>query len=348
MVVAAPRSLSAATNLALGKPDYPGGARIVSVPATNSAADRYLHPVHRSTFDALHRLDGAGWLQFGLWTFTTGAGPTREAHDTIFGYGINLFRTHKQAQRAFSDVKLKTWKSRAGRQSVRRYRSSDVKQTLVFVFFTYKMVEVEAYYEYKGVASAHAQKIIRRAFSRQTSHLTKLVRAISRVQPATPTPLPPNTPTATDIPTALPTATATVTPTATYTPSPTATRVLPSPTLTPTRTPTPPPTATATPVALAVTATLPQNHYSPGEVATVTVHVTLYGSPAFNVLVHITFNIQGRQESCDARTDANGNAQCSSTVPNAANGTVITVTADATGPNGEQGHAQTSYMVIQE
>src|SRR5438105_1439113 len=108
MVAVVPRVSSAAPSLALPRSEYPHKAKIAAFPATNSEADRLLGPVHRSSFERLHRLDALGWLQAAQWHFNTGRGRARWHHLTIFGYGINVFRTKKQAEQVLRDVKLKT------------------------------------------------------------------------------------------------------------------------------------------------------------------------------------------------------------------------------------------------
>jgi tetrahydromethanopterin S-methyltransferase subunit E len=41
-----------------------------------------------------------GWLQAAIWQFTTGRGAAKQWHQTLFGYGINVFNTGRQAQKA--------------------------------------------------------------------------------------------------------------------------------------------------------------------------------------------------------------------------------------------------------
>ena len=115
----------AAGSLALPRSDYPHGARIAVIPATNAAADRYLAPVHRSNFERLHRLDGVGWLQFGTWSFHTGHGTSRETHRTIYGYGVNVFTGAGGATRALKDIKIPTAAYRVAHLPALRFLSTD-------------------------------------------------------------------------------------------------------------------------------------------------------------------------------------------------------------------------------
>ncbi|HLJ67535.1 MAG TPA: hypothetical protein VKX16_09260 [Chloroflexota bacterium] len=324
---------SAAASLALPRSDYPPGATVVVLPATDAVADRYLSPVHRSTFEMLRRVDGAGWLQFGMWHFSTGVGNTRQDHLTELGYAINVFRNARAAQRALADVKLPTQPYTVAHLRALRFFSSDARQTLVFVFFAYKSIEVEAYYEYPGVASAAVSQLLRHTFSRQGSHLAHVIRLLSAGRLNTPTPRP------TDTPTTAPTATAT------STPSP-----IPTPTATSTPTPLPPtatpsPSATPTPAPLTVTAAMGSPSYQPGQTATVSIQVTQGGQPVAGTKVFVTFHFPTKPVGLTVVTDKNGNAQASTPVPTLPNGTQVQVEALAVGPNGEQATASTSFVV---
>jgi hypothetical protein len=204
---ATPRSSSAAFSLALARSDYPGGSQITGLPATNREVDIRFGPVHRSSFDRLHRIDGDGWLQAGIWHFTTGRGATKWRHRTVFLYAINLFHNHQEATRAVADEKLRTHVSKLAHLPARLYRVSDVHQTLVFAFFAYREVEVEAYYEYRGVAPTSLAAAVRHKFSTQTSHLAHYARQLSALdhRKATPTPRPTGTPLPTPVPSEMPT-----------------------------------------------------------------------------------------------------------------------------------------------
>ncbi len=321
MGIAAPLPSSAALSLGLARSDYPRGARITALPATDLQTDLYFGPVHRSSFEQLHRIDGAGWIQAAVWGFKTGRGGTRASHRVVFAYGINLFHTHRQARQAVHDVKIKTVHSRVAHLSARRFESSDAHQTLIFLFFVYNEVEVEVYLEYRGTAPAAIEGALRHDLSKQASHLVSLARKESRAVRATPTP------TATAVPSPTATATPTVTPTATALPTsastPTVT-ILPA-TATPTATaiPTIPPTVTATPAptliptstGLVVTAMPSAPSYASGALATIQVHVTVDRQPVVGASVDITFFFSDQLVSCLAQTDATGSAVCDVTVP---------------------------------
>lgn len=325
MGIAAPLPSSAALSLGLARSDYPRGARITALPATDLQTDLYFGPVHRSSFEQLHRIDGAGWIQAAVWGFKTGRGGTRASHRVVFAYGINLFHTHRQARQAVHDVKIKTVHSRVAHLSARRFESSDAHQTLIFLFFVYHEVEVEVYLEYRGTAPAAIEGALRHDLSKQASHLVSLARKESRAVHATPTP------TATAVPS--PTATATATATVAPTPTPTATTLSTSPptvtilpaTATPTATPIPtvPLTVTATPAptliptstGLVVTAMPSAASYAPGALATIQVYVTVDRQPVVGASVDITFFFSDQLVSCLAQTDATGSAVCDVTVP---------------------------------
>lgn len=320
ILIAAPLPSSAALSLALARSNYPRSARITALPATDQQSDLYFGPVHRSSFEQLHRIDGAGWIQAAVWRFKTGRGGTGATHRVVFAYAINLFRTGRQARQAMHDVKIKTVHSRVAHLGARRFESSDAHQTLIFLFFVYHEVEVEAYLEYRGTAPAVIEGPLRHDLSKQASHLVSLARKESRAVRATPTP------TATAIPS--PTATATATATVTATPTPTATALPTSPSTptvtalpaTPTATPipTPPPTATATPAptmiptstGLVVTAMPSSASYAPGALATIQVRATVDQQPVAGASVNVTFFFSGGAVSCLTQTDATGNAAC--------------------------------------
>lgn len=346
LVFEAPRT-SAAPALALPHSDYPHGAHVSVVPATNNQVDQYLQPAHRSTFERLGRLDGAGWLQFATWHFKTGRGGARETHSTVFGYGISVFRNAKSANRALADIRLKTNHFRVAHLPALRFQISDVHQTLVFSFFTYRSIEVEAYYEYSGVAPARVSRMLSHDFSRQRSHLAHLARVLTRRIQATATatavPTDTSTPTPTDTPTAVPPATATSVPTATVTPLPTSTTQPPS-TATPTSTATPSPTPSAVPVTLTVTATMEQLRYAPGKMATIDVQVTANAAPLAGATVQGTFFYPDATRQCESITDALGNATCAAVVPSEPDGTHADV--DITVYSGSQiATARATFMV---
>jgi hypothetical protein len=314
------------------------------VPATNAAADQYLAPVHRSRFERLHRLDGAGWLQFGTWTFRTGKGTSAETHQTIYGYGVNVFATARGAAHALRDVKIPTSAYHVAHLAALRFTSTDASQTLVFVFFHYHTAEVEAYYEYTGVAPSAVASMLHHDFSRQLSHLVHLAHLYTRrPPPPTATPAAP-TPTDTPVPTDTPTPTSTPTPTATGTATPFPTNT-PGPTDTPTPTPTPTPSPTPTPVNYAVTARMAQQTYSTYAHATVNATVTLNGQPAAGIKVVASFAFSTGGEECQAVTDASGSASCSVLVPEGNSGKTVVVSVEATAPGGYATQATTSFRV---
>ncbi len=338
VVAVVPRTSSAAISLALPRSDYPHGAAIAAIPATNVEADHLLGPAHRSLFEKLHRLDGAGWLQAALWHFKTGKGGAAQRHQTIYGYGINVFKNAKSARHALADVKIKTAQYRVAHLPALIFQSSDVRVTLVFVFFAYRNIEVEAYYEYRGVAPTRLAKRLRHIFSRQASHLAHFARKLSRRLRTTPTPLPTDTPT--DTPTATPSPT--TTPTATSTATPTA---KPRPTATARPSPTPTPTPTSTPTGFVAQAMMTQPTYPPGAEAILKVAVTLNGQPVAGALIVAKFYYVASVATCQATTDATGIATCGETVPQLRDGTVVYVDIYVAGPNGESVETSTTFTV---
>jgi len=327
VVIAAPLPSSAALSLALARSDYPRGARITALPATDQQTDLYFGPVHRSSFEQLHRMDGTGWIQASVWKFKTGRGGAGATHRVVFAYGINLFRTHRQARQAVHDVKIKTVHSRVARLGARRFESGDAHQTLIFLFFVYHEVEVEVYLEYRGTAPAAIDKLLRHDLSKQASHLVSLARKESHAVHATPTPTatavpsPTATATATATPTAIPTPTATALPTGTSAPTATAlpatatSTATPVPTVPPTVTATPAPTTIPTSTGLVVTARPSAASYAPGALATIPVHATIDRQPVVGASVDITFLFSTQVVSCLTQTDATGNAACDVMVP---------------------------------
>lgn len=350
-----PLSTSAAVNLSLPKSDYPRGAQIAILPATNVEAYKLLRSAHRSTFDHLHRIDGVGWLQAAIWHFSTGRGAAKQQHQTLFGYGINVFHTGRQAQKAISDASIKRHRGKVAHLPAMIYHSSDAHVTLRYTFFAYKNIEVEAYYEYFGAAPRHISTMLRRLSNRQNSHLAHLARVLhARMNQApTDTPVPTDTPTPTSTPTLMPTATAV--PTATTAPIPTKTPARPptptpqpsaTPTITPTASPTVPATDTATPSTdLQVTATTSQPSYPPNGEATIIATVTIGGQGASGVRISAYFGFPNNLESCTAVTDAQGNASCSVRVPPEPSGTVVTVSVQASDSQGRRAMTSTTFTV---
>ncbi len=322
VLIAAPLPSSAALSLALARSNYPRSARITALPATDQQSDLYFGPVHRSSFEQLHRVDGAGWIQAAVWRFKTGRGGTGATHRVVFAYAINLFRTGRQARQAMHDVKIKTVHSRVAHLGARRFESSDAHQTLIFLFFVYHEVEVEVYLEYRGTAPAVIEGPLRHDLSKQASHLVSLARKESRAVHATPTPtataVPSPTATATATVTATPTPTATALPTSPSTPTVTALPATSTATPTATPIPTVPPTVTATPAptmiptstGLVVTAMPSAASYAPGALATIQVRATVDQQPVAGASVDVTFFFSGGAVSCMTKTDATGNAAC--------------------------------------
>jgi hypothetical protein len=316
---------------------------VVAVPPSNADADQYLAPVHRSSFEQLHRLDGAGWLQFGTWQFRTGSGTSASTHQTIYGYGINVFKAAAGAQRALNDVKIPTAGYRVAHLAALRFSSIDAAQTLVFVFLRFRSVEIEAYYEYTGTAPASTASALKHLFSRQLSHLAHLARVYTQRPPATATPIPPTaTPTDTPPPTATPTSQPSATPTiaATVTSTPTV-----APTSTPSPTATSTPTPTATPIDYEVTASMERQSYNTGELAVVDAHVTFNGQPAGGIKVVANYSFPAGGRSCQAQTDSSGNASCSVRVPPGNSGSTVVVNVEAIAPGGYTAATTTFFRV---
>lgn len=253
---------SLAVSLGLPSSDYPRGTQIVVQPATNAQADVLFRNAHHSSFERLHRIDGVGWLQAAVWHFSTGRGAATQKHQTIFGYGINIFKTAQAASRALNDVKIVRTSYTVAHLPAQRFISSDARETLDFVFFAYRDVEIEAYYEYTGVAPKSLAKKLHHLFSKQNSHLAHLARVYSRLMHQVPT----ATATLVPSPTATPMLTATSpTNTPSPTPKPSATSS-PTPTASPATTPAATATVTSTPTPAATnTATPPPRYLSSGD-----------------------------------------------------------------------------------
>lgn len=332
---AVPSRSQAAIVLALPHSEYPRGTRVAVLPATNVNADRYLRPVHRTPFMRLRRIDAAGWLQFGSWKFQTRAGGATTDHAVTFGYGINLFRRPDAAHRALADVKLKTAPSRIAHVPSRRYRAVTAQGTLVFIFFAYRTVEVEAYYEYAGVAPAAMAKRLRHVLLRQEAHLVALAKRLSRVRRPAATLVPTGSPTATPSPTAV---RATPIDTPTVPPSPTAT---PAPTVPPSATP----TATALSVQLAVTAAPARPAYAPGEVAVIEILVTADGRPLAGAAVNAVVMFYQQSTSCSTVTGPGGTASCAVTVPATTPEGTARVTVNASWTRGAPASTSTTFEV---
>ena len=278
----------------------------------------------------LHRIDGAGWLQFAVWHFRTGVGAARRKHNVSFGYGINVFHGSAAAKESLSDVKLRTKPTVVAHLKGRRYRSSDARATLLFVFLTYRKVEIEAYYEYSGVAPRAVQKRLRHAFGRQEHDLARLAHRLLRAPKPTATPRPQQP---TDTPTASPTEVAS--PTETPTPA-----VTDTPTVMPTATETPTPVTYAIDLQVSMAASA----YAPGQQATLVAHVTANGEPAAGAAVGAIFHFSPEGESCSTTTNTEGDATCSVPVPYAPDQTVQ-VTVNAAWIHGAPVSATTSFEV---
>lgn len=348
LIAVAPRAGASSLSLALPRSDYPHGTKIAVLPATNANADLLLHPVHRSTFGHLRRLDGTGWLQVAAWHFKTGKGGASRAHMATFGYGINLFHNIREARAALRDVKLKTSGTHVGKLHGWRYHASDGHRTLTFVFFVFHSVEVEYYLEYDSVAPIRLVRQLGHTLGRQGSHLAHVARGFQSLVQQRP-------PTATA--TRTPTATVTVTPSMTPAPAPTATATpvpaTAAPTLThaptpsPTLTLTPTSTPTATPVpGYSAQATMSRPTYAPHDVATVTVRVANSGQPVADAQVSVGFFFPDHLMSCAATTNAAGIAFCSIVVPDEPSGTQVQVQVEAKGPGNQSATTSTSFVVV--
>jgi hypothetical protein len=357
-LVVVPHARSASLSLALSRHDYPKGVKIGALPATNTNAQMYFGPAHRSSFDKLRRLDGEGWIQAGLWQFSTGRGAAVRLHRTVFVYGIHVFKGSHGALRALHDVKLRTRAFQVAHLPTRLYRLSDVRGTLVFDFFSIGAVEVESYYQYRGVAPRSVRAIIDQKYSTQRSHLVALARKYSAALKAHPTSTP--RPTAVPTDTATPTATATAAPTATETPTarPTATAsstIVASPTATsqPVATPVPTSTPTATPTitppassqGVAVTAKPEAPAYAVGDLANVDIAVTFNGAASSNATVSATYAFPGSPEKFVGHTDADGHIVFSGPVPQEPPGTVVVISVEVTTVTGGTGQTTTSFTV---
>jgi hypothetical protein len=305
-------------------------------------ADRYFGPVHRSSFGALHRIDGAGWVQAALWHFTTGKGGARRTHQTVFAYAINVYPSTEDARAAVSNLKIKTSRYRVSRIYSRLYQRSDGRQTLVFLFFSYRGIEVESYYEYKGTAPTSIARSLRALFFRQNRHLAAVARKLHK-SINNPPPPPQSTATPEPVVTATAAATETPTPTLTAAPEATATATVVPPTVTPY--PSPTPTETPVPV-LALTAAATSPKFSPGTEATVAAHVTLGGSPVAGAQVSMTFEFVGAPVFCNAVTDASGSVTCSELVPaSTPDNMSVTVYVTARSPAGGEVEATATFTV---
>ncbi len=350
---ATPRSSSAAFSLALARGDYPRGSQIAGLPATNHEVDIRLGPVHRSSFDQLHRIDGDGWLQAAVWHFTTGRGATKWRHRTVFLYAINIFHNHQEAARAVADEKIHAHPAKVAHLPSLLYGVSDVHQTLVFTFFAYREVEVEAYYEYKGVAPTKLAASIRHQFGTQASHLAHFARRLSALDHQKPistpiptwTPLPTQTPVPIETPIIVPVATAA--PTSTVAPTDTPT-LLPPAGATSTLAPTPLPTVSPAPTGLVVQAVPQSPSYLVRDSATILVHALLNGHPPVGASVDVSFFFPGNATNCIATIDPSGNASCSVIVPVVHAGDTIQVNVQVTTVSGEIATTNTSFTIGQK
>jgi hypothetical protein len=344
----APHPTSAALTLALPRADYPSGTKLTALVSTNAIADQYFGPAHRSSFSKLGRLDGDGWIQAGLWQFTTGRGGALRTHHTVFAYGIHVFKGEKGSRRALNDVKLRTRSFSVGHRPTKLYRVSDAHNTLVFNFFVVGPLEVESYYEFNGAAPADVAKKLDHSYSTQRSHLMALAMKYSSALRAHPTatPRPSATPTATASPTAtlMPTATPSPTPVP-ATAVPTATNLATAtPTRVPTKTPTPSPTPT--PAGLVLTAAPTAAGFAPGDLATVKVTVTNNGAPVVGASAALTFFFPSGSETCSDHTDEAGATSCSVVVPSSApSGIHVNVSVDVTTPDGGAVLGSTSITI---
>jgi hypothetical protein len=220
----------------------------------------------------------------------------------------------------------------------------------VFAFFAFREVEVEAYYEYKGVAPTNLAASIRHKFSTQTSHLASYARRLSALNHQKPTStlrltstaLPTSTATPIPTPTTVPTSTAA----ATLVPVPTSTATA-VPTAIETSTPVPTPTQTMTPAPTGlVVQAAPQNPtYSVRDSATILVHALLNGKPPAGASVNVSFFFPGNSANCAGTVDANGNASCSVAVPFENPGTLIQVNVQVVATTGEVATTNTSFTI---
>ncbi|MGH2447890.1 MAG: hypothetical protein ACRDFS_04725 [Chloroflexota bacterium] len=339
LLVAASHPSSAALSLALPSSDYPPGSRVVVLPATNQEADTYLRPVHRSNFEKLGRIDGDGWIQAGLWHFSTGRGKAAHRHRTVFAYAINVYRGDHQARHAFGDVKLKGRPYRTGHHRCYLYQVANARRSLTFLHFVLGTEDVESYLEYQGVAPRTTQHMLRRFFNRTSAQLVSRTRELDhlrRLPPATATVIPNASPAGSPSPSA----TATALPSATSSPTATST-----PTVTPVRTPTSTPTATATAEpAVEAQASMQQAVYHSGDVAGVVVTVTSHGRPVVGAYVTTQFVFPNKVETCTATTDAAGEARCDAPIPTEPNGTQVSVDVQIQSSAGNT-TASTSFTV---
>ncbi len=281
-------------------------------------------------------------MQAALWHFTTGKGGARRTHQTVFAYAINVYPSRKDAKAAVANLKIKTTPYRVSKIYSRLYRSSDGKQTLVFLFFSYRGIEVESYYEYKGTAPASVATSLRALFLRQNRHLAAAARKLHK---SINHPPPPPRSTATPEPLATATVAASDTPTPTLSATPQATATATA--VPPTATPYPSSTPTDTPVPiLAVTAAPTNPTFAPNTLATVTARVTLGGNPVAGAEVGMTFEFPGAPAFCNAVTDASGNVSCGEIVPAAAtHNAVVTVYITARDPSGGEIDGTATFTV---
>jgi hypothetical protein len=347
-------SSSAATFLALARSDYPHGAKIAVYPATNAETDHRFGQVHRSTFEALHRLDGVGWLQAAVWYFSTGKGAVKTRRNATFAYAMNAFKSAKAAKAAQQDLRLTWHATRVAHIRGRRSWNHDARVTLVYLSFTVKSVEVETYYEYASAAPNSVVLGLRHAFSKQSSHLVKVAR---KLDIALHSPAPTATPTVTPVPTA----TATSLPTATVTAVPTQvppTRSVPTATLTPrpaTSTPVPTavpthlPTTTPVPAGYQVQAAMMQPAYGPGETATLNVTVTLNGTPVQGARISANVLYPNHPAACSGVTGRDGSGTCTTLVPSGAtDGQVVPVWIQIVTPDNQTlNPPQVSFQIEQ-
>ncbi|GAC1465254.1 MAG: hypothetical protein PVSMB7_09340 [Chloroflexota bacterium] len=350
LFLALTRSTSAALSLALPASDYPPRTVISAYPATNAQVDLLLSAAHRSSFRQLHRKDGLGWIQAALWWFHTGKGAAGQRHRTTFGYAISIFHDYRQARKAVHDTRIHLTPHRVAHLKGYLFESTDAVQSLRYLLFNYKNVEIEAYVEYRGSAPSRVTRLLRRILNRQTTHLAHIARTYAQLmremppQQATPSIVPMMDPTAIPQPTSHLTP-----PTATPTSAPPTSTPLPTsapPTMTPLSTPSAIPSATtaAVPAIVAVASTTSAT-YAPNTEATVQIQVTGNGRAISGARVAANFAFPGQSLSCAALTNQLGTASCSVLVPELPDGTQVPVSIQVVGPRGEQALARTSFTV---
>jgi hypothetical protein len=214
----------AAPNWGLAAPAYPASATVTHwAPATNAEMQTVFGRFHRSSYDALRRLNDRGYLQIERWTKTTTSHGTRARHVLTWSYGISEYGTESDAASAVGDSIRRLQVMPSGGVYGRSVSFSEGGRLYLFLTFGERTLTGEIACSVKST-DAKAYTATLQQYCR--AHVTALMPALTAAAIPTSTMTATATNTMTATPTASSTATATDTSTATSTPDPTATQTL--------------------------------------------------------------------------------------------------------------------------